>query len=456
MLLDNLSQYLVQFTARLEEKNIVNSDTATKIRKYVRAEETPAHWQFFLIFGAILGAITFSAGVYAIVSHNWYDFPVWLRGILSFVPAVGGLYFYYLMLTKHKNSTAWIEASSLFLMLMIGASIAIASQIYHLGGDYEDFIFTMLLFTIPLFYISKASGIAFFYLALALVYLALDVRITISDDSFLDFGTNSIWFWIFVLAMLPHYYLTLRRDKKIQGLRFMFLILVLYIFIYWALIASIDSNRLLWSVVYNVGFYLYAKRYMGDHFWFLSRILSWLPQITIAFTLLSISNRFIMFSVFRFDSFVEMDDWTGRQWYYFVLLLVVMAGIYYNYFKSKDHYTNCNQLIVFAPGFIVVLMLLDFAVDWWWLKSILINVYLFLIAVVTMVNASEEGRFVKLFAGLLLIALLVGIRYFDTSWGFISKGLLFMALGGMFFLINMFVKEKVDQIERNKKRTNGK
>ena len=442
MLLDNLNQYLVQFTARLEEKDIVTSDTASKIRKYIRKEESPAHWQFFLIFGAVLGAITFSAGVFAIVSHNWYDFPFWLRGMLSFIPAIGGLFFYYLMLTKHKNSIAWIEASSLFLMLMIGASIAIASQTYHLGGDYEDFIFTMLLFTIPLFYISKASGIAFFYLALALVYLALDVRISILGDSFLDFGTNSIWFWLFVLALLPHYYMTLRRDTKIQGLRFMFLTLILYIFIYWALMASIDSNRLLWSVVYNVGFYLYARRYMSDHFWFLSRIMSWLPQIAIALTLLSISNRFIMFSVFKFDSFIEMDDWTGGQWYYFVLLLVVMAGIYYNYFKSKDHYDNCNQLIVFAPGLIVALMLLDSVVDWWWLKSILINVYIFLIAVVTMVNGSEEGRFVKLLAGLLLIALLVGVRYFDTSWGFISKGLLFMVLGGMFFSHQYVCKRK--------------
>ena len=69
-----------------------------------------------------------------------------------------------------------------------------------------------------------------------------------------------------------------------------------------------------------------------------------------------------------------------------------------------------------------------------------------------MVNGSEEGKFLKMLGGLLLIAILIYIRYFDNDLSFISKGLLFIIFGGMFFLINMFVKEKVEQIERHKRR----
>lgn len=131
---------MVKFADRLEEKEIVSIDQARKIRKYIRREESPSHWHLFLVLSGMLGAIVFSAGVYSISSHNWYDYPEWLRVFLGFVPTIVALFFYYRMLTKHPNSTAWIEATSLFLMLMIGASIATISRIYHMGGDYEDFI----------------------------------------------------------------------------------------------------------------------------------------------------------------------------------------------------------------------------------------------------------------------------------------------------------------------------
>ncbi|GAB5416751.1 MAG: hypothetical protein Crog4KO_22400 [Crocinitomicaceae bacterium] len=456
MLQANLSQYLIKFTERLEENEIVSSESAGKIRKYVRAKESPSHWILFLVISSMLGAITFAAGVFAITSHNWYEFPVWLRGVLGFVPLLVALYFYYRMLTKHPNSAAWIESSSLFLMLMIGASIAITSQTYHMGGDYEDFLLTMLLVTVPLFYIKRASGITFFYFLFATFYLFLDVRVSFRSESLVDFGSNSIWYWIFILAFLPHYYMSLARSKKEQGTRFMFLTILLYFTVNIALLASIDSNRLLWSVVYNVGFYLLAKRFMGGHYWFWSRIMSWMPQLFIAITLLFISNRFFMMSAFRFDSIFNMDDWTGGQWYYFLLLVVVMAGIYYNYFKSREKFEDTNQLILFAPGLIIFLMIVDYFIDTWWVLSIIVNLYILCLAVVVMVNGSEHGKFYKIIGGLILYAVLVIVRYFDTDMGFIWKGLLFMSFGAVFFMITMFMKEKVDQVSRNKKRIDGK
>jgi len=458
LLIDNVSEFLIRFTEGLEEKEVVSTELASKIRKYIRKEESPSRWHLFLVLSGMLGAITFSAGVYSITSHNWYDFPVWLRCTLGFVPTIVALFFYYKMLSKHPNSVAWIEATSLFLMLMIGASIAIVSQVFHMGGDYEDFILTLLFATIPLFYIKRASGIAFFYLLLALFYMALDIRIDLFDGGGVEFGGNSIWFWIFILALLPHYYMSLNRESKKQSLRFRFLTAIIYVSVFWALMISVDSNRLLWAITYNVGFYLITQRFMGDHFWFRLRFMSLWTQVAVAGLLLLATFRFVIMSTLRSDSIFNMDDWDGGQWYYFLLLVVVMAGIYYNYFKGRAHYENSNKMIIFAPGLILFLMILDFLVglifdDYWWLISLVLNAYVFFLAVSVMVSGSEQGRYGKLLYGLGLIALLVIFRYFDVSLGFIWKGLLFMAFGTTFFLINMFMKEKVDQIQRNKKRT---
>lgn len=457
LLLDNVSEYLVRFADRLEEKEIVSTDQASKIRKYVRREESPSLWYLFLVLSGMLGAIIFSAGVYSISSHNWYDYPEWLRVTLGFMPTVAGLFFYYRMLTKHPNSTAWIEGTSLFLMLMIGASIATISRTYHMGGDYEDFILTMLFATVPLFYIKRASGIAFFYLLLALLYLALDIRVDVFTGT-LDFGGNSVWFWIFIVALLPHYYMTMNRDGRAQSLRFRFLTLILYFSIYGALMASVDGNLLVWALAYNVGFYLITQRFASKSLGSL-RLMSFLTQLGIAVLLIGATMRFIIMQTLRRDSFFNMDDYDGGEWYYFLLLLVVLGGIYYNYFKTRDHYENSNKLMIFAPLLIIALMILDFLIDlvfndtWWWLISLIMNAYVFFLAVTVMVSGSEQGRFLKMISGLFVLAILVTIRYFDVDMGFIWKGLLFMSFGVVFFLINMFVKEKVDQVERNKKRT---
>lgn len=451
-LLDNLSQYLLDFTGRLEEKEIVSAESGAKIRKYIRAEESPARWEIFLIFGALLGAISFSAGVYAITSHNWYDIPVFIRNIFSFIPVGVGLYFYYRMLRYHPHSRAWVEASSLFLMLMIGASIAIASQTYHMSSDFSGFLKVMLLFTIPLFYIKRASFIAFFYLILATVLLFLDVRTNMSVTDPIDFGTSSYWYWLFIFALLPHFYMSLDRKSNEQGLRVMFLTFIMYGFLYYAIMASVDSNRLLWLLTYNVAFYMFAKRYMGGHFFLWTRFMSWLPQISVATTLLFLSNKYVLGLSFGYDSIFKMDDWEAGGWFSFILLVVVLAGLYYNYFKEKTHYENSNQLILLAPIFVFLLMCIVEYIDTWWFTSIIVNLYILGLAVVIMVNGSEEGRFAKIFAGLVLLAILFTTRYFDMTVGFIFKGLLFMFFGGVFFMINMFVKEKVDQINRFKNR----
>lgn len=458
LLIDNVSEYLIRFADRLEQQTIVSTDQASKIRKFIRKEEDSSGWLLFLVFGALMGAITVSAGIYSLISHNWYDFPVWLRGILGFVPVSVALYFYFRMLTKHPNSGAWIEASSLFLMLMIGASIAITSQTYHMGGDYEDFILTMLFATVPLFYIKRASAIALFYMGLALLYLVMDIRINILEVR-TEFGGNSIWFWIFVLALLPHYYLVLQRDKKVQSLRFRFLTTILYLSIFFALMISVESNRLMWAITYNVGFYLFVQRYLGGHFWFMHKLTSFATQFWVAALLLFATLRPVIMTTLRRDSFFNMDDYTGGEWYYFILLLVVLGGIYYNYFKGSEHYENSNKLIIFAPGLLIVLMILDYAIDslfsttWWWLISFIMNAYVFFLAVNVMVSGSEQNRHFKTLAGLFIVGALVFLRYMDVDMGFIWKGLLFLAFGGVFFLINMFIKEKVDQIERNTKRT---
>lgn len=447
---------LLDFAKRLEQKNIVNPETGIKIRGYIRKIENPSRWEQFLVLGGILGALFASAGVFAIISHNWDDFPKHLKGLFSLVPVLVALYFYYIAIFKHKDSRTWIESSSLFLMLMIGASIALVSQTYQMDGDFTKFLKVWMVLTIPLFYIAKASTISGFYLTLILLLLfsfrnVWGMMIPYNLD-----GENLYWFWLLILAFLPHYFLALNRDSNKQGARVIYMSYLLYLSVGVGLALSVKSNYLLWFAIFQVGFYLIGKRYMSDNKYAFSRPFQLLSQVLLVWILIALSNEDALYMTFRYDTIFNMEYWGDDQLYYFILLLVVMGGVYFNFFRSREKFRDVNYLVVFMPFLLMLSMIIDeYTTSWWWL-SLIFNFYILFLAITTIIHGSAEGRVFKMVAGLLVISILLAIRYFDNDLGFIAKGLIFLGVGGMFFLINLLVKDKVEDIHRHQKLSNEK
>jgi uncharacterized membrane protein len=442
---------LLNFAKKLEQKNIVNSESGIKIRSFIRRNENPSKWQVFLIFSALFGALFASAGVFSIVSENWYDMPEHLQGFFSTIPVLAAGYLYYLALTKHKDSKIWIEASSLFLMLMIGASMLLISQTYELKGDYIKFIKVWLALTIPLFYIARASVISAFYLPLALLLIVTpDINIFRFDIDML-FAEDSYWFWLYILAFIPHYYLALDKKATKQSVRIVFMSYFFYLALAIGLVATVKSNNMLWGLTSMVGLYLFGKQFMRDNKSILMRPFSWLPQAGIVFALIGISDKMGKIISFTSDSFMNMEDWEGEEWYYFLLLLVVMGGVYYNFFRAKEKFGEINYLVVFAPFFMIFCMLFDDVIDSWWWLSVFINFYVLYIGITTIIHGSADGKVFKMTMGLFVIASLLLMRYSDADLGYIMKGIIFLMIGGMFFVINLLVKDKVEDIDRHKK-----
>jgi uncharacterized membrane protein len=444
-----LTNTLLNFAKKLETKNIVSGDTGIKIRSFIRRNEDPSYWQIFLVISALFGALFASAGIGSIFSENWNDMPEHLQGFFSIVPMLVAGYFYYLALTKHKDSKVWIEASSLFLMLMTGLSMALVSQTYEIEGDIFKFCKVWLALTIPLFYVARASVISGFYLVLTLPLL-VDVLVF---GGFRGGETESelYWFWLYILAFIPHFYLALDKKSTKQSIRIVYMSYVFFAILTLGLIVTVKSNYILWALTAAVGFYLFGRQFMRDNMYMAMRPFSWLSQLGIVALLIAISNKLSMIIAFGSDSFMHMDRWEGEEWYYFLLLLVVMGGIYYNFFRAKEKFGEVNYLIVFAPFFVIFCMLFDDFIDSWWWMSLFINFYILYVGITTMIHGSSSGKVVKVFAGLLVVAILLGIRYFDTDLGYIAKGIVFLMVGGMFFVINLLVKDKVEDIERHKK-----
>ncbi len=463
----NTTQFLLSFTDKIEQKEFVSQTTAIKLRRYVRSLEDSTPIELFMIVSGIMGALFCAAGIFTLIGHNWDEFPKYIRGTFSVAPVVVGLWFYYRALFHHSKSRTWIEASSVFLMLMIGASIALVSQTYQLDGDFNKFIKVWALLTIPLFYFARASGISLLYLGL-ITALSASVSTGMFGIPRIGENENNWWYWVLLLAFLPHYLLALKKDSREQSIRIVYMSYALYLTFMIALLLTIKGNYILWIAAANVAFYVFGKRFMGNNSSLLARPFQFLSQFWIVLLLISLSNKDSLRLLFKTDSFInlfkaeqdtnifqymtpDVDPNEGKM-YYFLLVLLVLAALYFIYFYFRKHFKEVSYLMLFVPAFLLFTMFAHEYILAHWMVVMLVNAYILLLAFNAMVTGSENQNIVQMVAAFLLISVLLWLRYFDTDWNFIMKGLMFVGIGGVFFLINLTVKGKVERIERNKTR----
>ena len=134
--------------SELIEENIITSDTAQKITDYYQTKEETKPNRLFTIFG-VLGALLSGLGIILIIAHNWDEMSRNLKTVFAFLPLIiGQIACGYSMLKK--KGTTWIESSATFLILSVGATISLVSQIYNIPGNLSNFLLVRIAITAPL------------------------------------------------------------------------------------------------------------------------------------------------------------------------------------------------------------------------------------------------------------------------------------------------------------------
>lgn len=439
---------LLNFLNSLEKQGFLPAIANRKIQDFLDYS-TRSAGKLFLTYVAVMGAIFVSAGVFAIISHNWDDFPQHVRGVLSFVPSLTALYVYYLAVFKHAHSTSWIEASSMFLMLMIGASIALISQTYQMDGDFDKFIIVWLILTIPLFYIARASGIAFFYLLLSCKFLTPDFDFGFFGPS--DFSLNEKYylFWLFLFAYLPHFYLSLNKKSDHQGFRAIYLGWITAIVLVLALPFSVKAGYLWWGIATYMGFYLLGKKYYASNISSLGRPFQTITLFGLFFFLVNLSSDFFYRIIFRYEGIRQMDGWDGEQFFFYFLGIALMILFTVIAVMQKEKGMPLNRYVIYTPFLIVFLYMVyylyqEHSFDMEWFSFLVLNFYILGFGINAMIMGNKSRNLLYMFYGVFVVVDLLWMRYFDMDIAFWLKGLLFIGVGFLFFLIHYL---SVDEFE---------
>ena len=150
-------------------EGIVSQEGAkTLLTRYQNEETKPASGGTLNMVFSLLGFALVGLGIISILAYNWDNLGHTERTILAISCLVIAQAFSVWAKYFKQDDTALKEGSGILWFLMVGASLAIIGQTYHLGGNLYDFLMTWLWLSFAIMFLMPSSGVAFFQIFLLL------------------------------------------------------------------------------------------------------------------------------------------------------------------------------------------------------------------------------------------------------------------------------------------------
>ena len=425
-----MSKNILNALPELVREGLLSDDSAQKINAYYKIKEQQQPQRMNIVFG-IIGSALVGLGIILIVAHNWDNFSRPVKIIFSFLPLIVGQIFCGYSLIKKQDNRTWKESSATFLFFAVGASIALVAQVYNIPGNLGSFLFTWMLLCVPLIYIMPSSMVSLLCIIGITAYAV--------EDGYGYRAANHYHYWWLIVLVIPHY---LMRIKKYPGSNFTFFhhwFLPISLTICLATLAAGAEEYIIIAYISLFGaFYL-----LGTSAWLnFKRIISngylIIGSLGTMGILLALSFKWF------WTGLNDNDDPLTIQVIMSIIFTTSLA-VFFLFINNKNRAEPSVNLM----GFIFVLFPVIFFIG---LSAplmgvILMNLLVLAAAIFTMQRGLALNHLGILNYGLLIIAVLVICRFFDTNISFVIRGLLFVAVGAGFFFANSQLIKKRKQHE---------
>ena len=411
--------WLYQQLPELVAKGIIPPESVERLKEhYGSVADNTGNRTFLLVFG-VIGALLVGLGIILILAHNWAQLTKLHRLLISVGLLVTAQIIAGSVLWFKKSNMVWREAAATLLMLMVGASLALVGQTYHLVEDMDAFLLTWMLLSLPLLYLMNSVAVAVLYF------------IGVTAWSGDQYGLSKQFVWILFGLALPYYW-GLLADRR-QANATIILSWVLTICFYFVFGAAF-SHYLHWLglLIYSA---LFAITYLIGVLWFNQEDSSWrMPFKTVGLTG-SIALPFIL--TFK-------DVWShmalGRHLEPLLtyglaaaLLVVVLGG---NHMLLKQNKQE-NMRFSLIPCVIGAAYLVHFYDASGTGATIILNGYMLWLSISIMATGVRNQSLGVVNLGMLMIVVLIVARFFDIDVSFVVRGIAFVLVGLGFLVANI-------------------
>ncbi|MBP7829450.1 MAG: DUF2157 domain-containing protein [Kiritimatiellae bacterium] len=404
-------QWLLNELPGLVGQGVLTPEQAESLRRHYRSAQPAAGRGWLLTLFAILGAVLIGFGIILLLAHNWEQISRPVRAGISLVLLLVGQIMAGRAVVRQNPSAGLREASSIFLMLVVGASMALIAQTYHVAADTESFVLTWMLLGLPLVYTHRAVLPVLFYLAGTSCWTLMTIE-----------TCGPSWYWLWLVLLMP--YLAARvRENRYQARAALLL---------WGMAISLlaVSGAMVGEQVEEYLLLLYALLlgafYLADSLWLEEAPTAWQRPMK----MLGAGGIVLMAFIMSFEW--DAGLLSARE---FVGLLgsgvagvVLGAALPLAYGALVGWTVRRGRWGLMAFGVFPLLVwlgpLLDDGLMW-----LVANGYLFALGLVILVSGARQRQLGKVNGGMLILGTLIIVRFFDSDLSFVAKGIVFILLG---------------------------
>ena len=160
----NSIRWFLRELPRLREAGVVDDAALQKLREHYidRLSSRKGPREYFVLVMGIVGAAMLAAGAILAINYNWDMFTNLNRCIIGAIPLAVGFIWGIIALCRNNNRGER-EGAAIVSAGGIATLIAVVSQVYHVGGDFSDYMLLVLALSLPLVYIFNSIGLATMY-----------------------------------------------------------------------------------------------------------------------------------------------------------------------------------------------------------------------------------------------------------------------------------------------------
>ncbi len=422
-------RWLLSELPGLVSKGILPADSADRLRLHYGEAGAQASRRLAIVLFSVIGAVLVGGGIVLLLAHNWDQFSRAMRAMLAYLPMVLGQLAVAWTLSRKNAGVGVREATGAFLTLTVGACVAIVSQLYHISDDFGAFMLTWMLLIVPLMYVLDAV-VPF------LIYLA---GITAWVGGRHAMNEHSAGLWLLAALVVPFARQVLSQNRR--GPRAS--LLLWGVAIASCIVTGMTLEKVLpglWIIVYAgllSFFYFAGARWFDEEASVWENPLSVVGYVgTVLYSLL-LSNSWpwheIGWDYYRCGW--NYHPWAGICDY--ALALGLTAGALLLALRAVRSGQSWRIQFAMMPVAAVLGYALVAFTDEPLAGSALFSLYLLVLSIATLVRGFRESKQGVVNGGLLMLTLLVVNRFFDTDFGLVTRGVVFILLGIGFFVANI-------------------
>lgn len=413
-----------KYLPELIENNIITREIAQDIFQYFDNKKKLTGNKLLMMF-ALIGGLLVGLGIILLIAHNWDYLPKYSKLIFAFLPVLisQGIGLYAIM--RKEPSRILNETISILQLFAVGGSISMISQIYQIQGEVYSYLLTWSFASIITIFIYNSSFTA--------ILLTLGITIYAMDYGYWNFpGGEPYYYWILLAAIFYHFYQKQKASERGNFTLILGLTITLSITAVFGTISSGNHEFLFWSYLLLFSIFLtvsYFDKFIGKGF---SYSLKYVGYFGIIVMLLIISHDDI-WDVFEIEKYNFATLYTTNLISIYILLI---SQITLFFIKTKfDLLKNINYYelvpIISIPLFLIGI--------YWDMGAIMANILVLFLGIITIMYGNREDKLLIMNLGMLIIALLITNRFFDTDMTFLQRGLSFISVGIGFFLTNLII-----------------